>query len=471
MYEPLYRHRPSHRHAHGDLAAKVGADIGLPPDPEQQWILDSIYAERAPDRPAAFEVGVIGPRQNIKTSTLGIAAIADLFVFGVQRHIWSAHLVDTAKATFADFRAWLGSNREYDDLVDYYEGHQDMGIRHKETGARIDFRSRTGKSSRGLTGVKRITLDEALYLEARHVGAIYPTMLTRPGAQVRIASSAGLITSEQLRRIRNRGRSGKDARLAYVEYGARMHPCADRLCAHAVGTEGCAYDDRELWWQANPALWSGRITEESLEDQRRSLPPAEWAREFFSLWDDPESTGGALAHSRWLALADARAERGTDVVFGLDLTGDRDVWIAVAWRRDDGATHVMLANDGRPVAAYSAVAECKRLTGEWGGTVATSAFGDDLEREGVPFEPVNGTEFAAACGLLEDAINDSSARHGNQPALNDAVKAARWRPQTTSGERAFVLRDAPEVGPVAAVARALWLLGQAPNYDPLDSIY
>ena len=70
MYEPLYRHRPSHRHTHGDLAAKVGADIGLPPDPEQQWILDSIYAERAPDRPAAFEVGVIGPRQNIKTGAV-----------------------------------------------------------------------------------------------------------------------------------------------------------------------------------------------------------------------------------------------------------------------------------------------------------------------------------------------------------------------------------------------------------------
>ena len=121
MYEPLYRHRPSHRRTHGDLAAKVGADIGLPPDPEQQWILDSIYAERTPDRPASFEVAVIGPRQNIKTSTLGIAALTDLFVFGIQRHIWSAHLVDTAKSTFADFRAWLGSNREYDDLVDYYD--------------------------------------------------------------------------------------------------------------------------------------------------------------------------------------------------------------------------------------------------------------------------------------------------------------------------------------------------------------
>jgi hypothetical protein len=118
----------------------------------------------------------------------------------------------------------------------------------------------------------------------------------------------------------------------------------------------------------------------------------------------------------------------------------------------------MLANEGRPVAAYSAVSECKRLTGEWGGSVASSAFGDDFEREGVPFEHVDGTEFAAACGLVEDAIKDSSVRHGNQSALNDGVKAAKWRPQTTSGERAFVLRDAPEVGPVAAVARALWAL-------------
>lgn len=465
MYEPLYRHRPAHRWTNGDIAAQVGADIGLPPDDEQKWILDSIYAETAPDKPASFEVGVISPRQNIKTSTLGIAALADLFVFGIERQIWSAHLIDTAKSTFTDFRAWLGSNHEYDEQVTYYEGHQDLAIVRKDTGARIEFRSRTGKSGRGLTGVKRITLDEALYLEPKHVGAVYPTMLTRPGAQVRIGSSAGLEMSEQLRRIRDRGRSGKDHRLAYVEYGARFKACEDKACLHAADTPGCALNDRELWWQANCALWPGRITEESLEDMRKSMPPAEWMREFFSWWEDPLSMGGALSYQAWMALADPAAERGTQVSFGLDLTGDRDVWLAVAWTRDDGSAQVMLANEGRPVAAYQAVEECKRLQGQWGGTVFTSALGDELEKAGVVIEPVSGADFASSCGAFEDSISDASVRHGNQRALNDAVRVARWRPSTISGERAFVLKDSPEVGPAAAAVRALRGASTASVYD------
>ena len=270
-YEPLYRSRPSHRWTNGDLAAKVGADLGLVPDDEQQWLLDTIYAEKAPDRPASFEVCVVAPRQNIKTSTLGIAALADLFVFGVDKHVWSAHLQDTAKETFGDFKTWIRRNPDYDERVQFYEGHQDMSIVLRDTGASIDFGSRTGKSKRGVTGVKRITLDEALYLEPKHTGAVYPTMLTQPGAQVRLASSAGLEISEQLRRLRDRGRAGKDPRLAYVEYGAPKTSCASPECTHEIGSEGCALDDRELWWGANCALWAGRVTEESLRSEERRV--------------------------------------------------------------------------------------------------------------------------------------------------------------------------------------------------------
>lgn len=466
MYQPLHRHRPAHRWTYGDLAAKVGADLGLPPDDEQRWILDTIYAERAPERPASFEVAVISPRQNIKTSTLGVAALADMFVFGVERHLWTAHHGDTLKGTFNDFRAWIKSNPEYDEQVTFYEGHQDMAIVHKDTGNTIDFQSRTGKAGRGLTGVKRITLDEALYLEPKHVGAVYPTMLTRPGAQVRIASSAGLLISEQLRRIRDRGRVGKDKRLAYVEYGATRRPCLRVDCRHevvdGVGPQGCALDDRDLWWQANCALWPGRITEESLEDQRSSMPPDEFMREFLSWWEDPESDGGALPYGRWVGLADPAAEQGSPVVFGLDLTGDRDVWISVAWAREDGNVHVMLANDGDPLPAHRAVEECARLTREWGARVAVSALGGDLEKAGVPVVDVTGPEFAAACGALEDAINAGSVRHGNQAHLNNAIRAAKWRPQLQSGERALLLKDAPEVGPAAAVVRALHVITNQP---------
>jgi len=461
-YQALHRHRPAHRWTYGDIACKVGADLGLPPDDEQKWLLDSMFAEKAPDRPASFEVGVIGPRQNIKTSTFGIAAIADLFVFGIERHVWSSHLVDTTKSTFTDFKGWIESNPDYSERADYYEGHQDLAIYLKDNPRhRIEFRSRTGRSSRGLTRVKRITLDEALYLEPKHIGAVYPTMLTRPGSQVRIGSSAGLLMSAQLRRIRDRGRSGKDPRLAYVEYGAKFRKCDDPSCLHVVGTPGCALDDRDLWWQANCALWPGRVLEESIEDMRKSMPPEEFMREFLSWWEDPISLGGALPYGRWLELQDLvhdESERGDIVAFGLDLTGDRDVWIAVAWYREDGHAYVMLTNEGKPLPVRKAVDECVRLHTEWGGPVATSALAEELEKADVQIVDISGQDFAVACGALADAVRDGTIRHGNQSALNDAVKLAPWRPTALqSGERAIDLR-VPGVGPVAAAVRALHAL-------------
>ena len=459
-YEPLHKHRPSHRWTNGDLAARVGEDLGLPPDDEQRWILDTIFAEKASDRPASFEVAVISPRQNIKTSTLGIAALADLFVFGVERHLWTAHHGDTLKGTFQDFRQWIKSNQDYDEQVTFYEGHQDMSIVHKDTGNTIDFQSRSGKAGRGLTGVKRITLDEALYLEPKHVGAVYPTMLTRPEAQVRIGSSAGMVESAQLRRIRDRGRSGKDRRLAYVEYGAERRPCLRSDCPHAmvdgVAPEGCALDDRDLWWQANCALWAGRIEEEALLNQRSSMPPAEFMREFLSWWEDPESTGGALPYGKWLELADPNAERGASPIFGLDVTEDRRAWIAVAWKRADGAVQVMLANDGESIPAGSLVVEAKRLCERWGGEVVPPrTFEDDLEGQLVPMVKASGPDFTAACGQVADRVTDGTLRHGNQAALNAAIKSVQWRPAGADGARAFRLKGSPEVGPLAAVTRAL----------------
>ena len=138
-------------------------------------------------------------------------------------------------------------------------------------------------------------------------------------------------------------------------------------------------------------------------------------REFLSWWEDPESRGGALSVARWLELGDPDVERGSDVVFGLDLSGDRDVWISVAWRRDGGHVQVVLTNEGRPLPVRLAVAECARLVGEWGGRVATSALGDDLEKAGIPVVDVTGPDFAAACGVFADAVIEGRSRHGSGP--------------------------------------------------------
>jgi hypothetical protein len=456
-YAPLHRHRPPHKWTNGDLAAKVGADLGLPPDEEQRWLLDAIYAEKAVDRPASFEVAVVAPRQNIKTSTLLIAAIADLFVFGVEKHLWSAHLDDTAKNTFQDAKDWIGRNPDYADQVQFYEGHQDRAIVHRETGHRIDFGSRTGKKSRGLTGVKRVTIDEALYLEAKHTGAIYPTMLTRPGAQVRVASSAGLETSKSLRDIRDRGRAGKDARLAYVEYGAEVRPCEDEKCLHVVGTPGCALDDRELWWQANCALWCGRIEEASLEDQRNSLPPEEWMREFFSWWEDPLSLGGAIKPGLWGDLAESLPQ--PDRVPAIGLAGSPDGLygsIGSAVLLDDGRLAVAPVDHRR--GQRWLVDEAKRIQDKHQCAVVVFGKGPlsylvkDLEDAGVDLTITETSDWVDASEDLWRQVQDGTLVHPGDPDLTKHALGASWR--KVGDRRAFDLKAGiPLLEAVAWAAR------------------
>ena len=461
-YAPLHRHRPSHKWTNGDLAAKVGADLGLPPDDEQRWLLDTIYAERALDRPASFEVAVVAPRQNIKTSTFLIAAIADLFVFGVEKHLWSAHLDDTAKNTFQDAKEWIGRNPDYDDQVQFYEGHQDRAIVHRETGHRIDFGSRTGKKSRGLTGVKRITLDEALYLEPKHTGAIYPTMLTRPGAQVRVASSAGLETSGSLRTIRDRGRAGKDARLAYVEYGAEVRPCEDEKCLHVVGTPGCALDDRELWWQANCALWCGRVEEASLEDQRNALPPEEWMREFFSWWEDPLSLGGAIKPEAWGAALDESLTQ-PDLIPVIALAGSPDGLygsIGTAVVLDDG--RIAVAPVDRRRGQQWLVAEAARIQRERECVVTLAQRGpvahlqDDLEDVGVNVTPVESARWVDACESLWQGVENGTVVHPGDKDLTAAALGASWK---TVGDRRAFARKGGDISLLEAVTLAAHTVG------------
>jgi len=425
-----------------------GRELGLGFDWWQQQAGTVILGYGADGRYVAT-VGGVGmsiPRQVGKTYFVLAMIVILCILFPGLQVVWTAHHLRTSTKTFTTLRG-ICRRKKVAPLVRSIRsanGEQQVEF---SNGSTIMFGARAQGFGRGFDEIDIEVFDEAQILDtkaledmvaatnqARHIhGALLLFMGTPPRKSD---------PSSEFRLRRSEAQAGEAHDAIWIEIGA--DPESDP-------------NDQSQFPIMNPSF-PLRTPLESLQRLRKNLKdPDSWNREGRGIWD-PESVGGALSHARWLTLADPHAERGSDVVFGVDLTGDRDVWIAVAWTRDDGAAQVMLANEGRPVAAYSAVSECKRLTGEWGGTVASSAFGDDFEREGVPFEPVNGTEFAAACGLVEDAIKDSSVRHGNQSALNDGVKAAKWRPQTTSGERAFVLRDAPEVGPVAAVARALWAL-------------
>lgn len=176
---------------------------------------------------------------------------------------------------------------------------------------------------------------------------------------------------------------------------------------------------------------------------------------------------GALPTLRWLDLKDAEAQRGAHPVFGADVAEDRTAWVAVAWRRDDGDVQVMLANDGQPLPAHQMVDECKRLSDTWRGpVVAPKAFESALTRAKVRTYPMKAGGFAGACGEVADLIDSGGIHHGDQAALNKAVEVVQWRFVGTKGEKEWLLKGFPLVGPLVAATRAVHGLLNAPTAAP-----
>ena len=177
-------------------------------------------------------------------------------------------------------------------------------------------------------------------------------------------------------------------------------------------------------------------------------------------WPPMLLSPAALDMTLWSSLADPDAERGPDVVFGVDVDESRSASIAVAWTRPDGLPQVMLVDSG--LSTSTAHDRLVELTSKWGGQVAlggpADALEDDLVAAGVRVLAVSGVEFAQACGSVADAVASRGLRHGNQEELNSSVRGARWRSVGTAGERAWQLKNATGIGPLAAATRALHAL-------------
>lgn len=482
MPEPLHRWVPEYDGTYGEIAAEVGADLGLPPDDDQRDILDAIFAFRRsnPDVPAFFRVGVVGPRQNIKTSTLEVAALTDLFVFRVSLHIWTAHLFMAAKGAFVDMCNRIEANPDYSRLCKRpRRANGDLAIVLK-TGEEIQFHARSTGGGRSRTAAK-VTLDEGLFLVPTDLGALLPTMATLPDAQVRIASSGGMVGSEVLRDVRDEGRGGTDLNLAYFEWGAPVAPCANPTCDHRAGrVEGCALDDPELRAQANPAL-GRRISVTALDNFRAAMPADEFAREFLTWWEDPVDGGvDGISAEDWAARADEDAVLAKPPTLALDGAPNlASACIAAC----GGPVYVAKHQRGAswvPAALRTIVDQQGATTVGLDPSGPIGALLPDLEQAGFTIRSddnpdgllvlLSGTEMVQACGALYASVVDKETAdplvHRDQPILNDAVAGAGRRMVGDAWK--WSRKDSTQdISPLVAVtiARFLW---RQPAVESLD---
>jgi hypothetical protein len=470
-WAPLYRTAPDWADTDGDLAADLAADLGWQLDEVQRWHVDANLAVDADGLPACKATCIVGPRQTVgKTVGLEVSALFDVLIDDVELVVWTAHLYATAQKTWADMRRRLERHPDYARRCDFPESHGEQAIV-VDGARRIEFHARSGKGGRGFPGVRRLVLDEWLYGRPGDLGALAPTMVTQPDAQVRYASSAGLLGSSELRRLRTRGRAGDDPFLAYIELGAEHRPCAGGArCRHPLEDPGCALNDRDLWWQANSGLWCGRVRERDVAFQRGELPAHEFAREFYSWWEDPPNEdGGALDPDAFCRLADPGAARGRPASFGVAIAPDRS-WsaVAVAWPRRGGGVYVMVV-DYRPQATWvpGRIDELRRT---WGGTVTLDSRARALYPADTALSWLRApgeTDQALAEAGLSDAIDAGSLRHGNEPELLTSVRAAGWR--QAGAHRRLDSPGSIDISPLRAAALAVH--AASTSVDPLAQVW
>lgn len=426
MREPLHMWVPPYAQTFGNLAAEVGEQLGMVMDNEQRMILDAIFAEDNEGAPACFSVAAIAPRQNLKTATLEIAALTDVFVLGEPVHAWTAHLYDTAQKSFVHMVQLIEGNDDFRKRVRAItrgNGNQAIELL---SGERIEFHARSDRAGRGITGDK-ITWDEALFLQPAMTGALLPILATRKGAQVRYGSSAGFVNSDVLRRIRDRGRAGGHARSAYFEWAAPLAECEDPACNHEEGVLGCVADRMDLLEQANPAL-GRRITKERLLDFRGEMPPVEFIREFLGWWDEPGTADAAFGPGNWEACVGDQPQGVPMGALGIAASMDMRHGAITAAANDGEVIHLRPLQHG-PGTSW-VVARVKELQDQHNVPAVIDKRGPaaplipHLERAGVKVTVLDTGEVMDACASLLDRVRDRTVRHAGYPELDAAVAGA-----------------------------------------------
>ena len=471
LVEPAFFTFPDFAGTLGPEVADLAEMAGFPADPEQRLVLDAMFGLDSAGRRVAFEVAVIGARQNIKTGLFKQAALGEAFICEVPLLVWSAHEFPTAQEAFRDLSELIESTPDLDREVKHiHRGNGDEAIE-LLNGCRIKFKARTKSGGRGLSG-KRVVLDEAFALQPAHMGALLPMLSAQDEPQVWYGSSAGLADSEVLRAIRDRGRPGSRS-MVYIEWCAPKSGCATPNCDHAVGSDGCVLDDEAFWQMANPQM-GRRIRLETIRNERLALPPEEFGRERLGWWDEP----GALEHifgaEKWARCAiPHQDEPPTEgITLGVAVSIDR-AWSSISAAVPLPGRELVGLLDRRRGTDWL-IAETKRLQDKLKCQVGIDSRGpaadliEPMRTAGVNLRLLSTADYLDANAAFYDKVQTTVIAHMLHPEIEDAVRGAQRRPVS---DRWAVGRrtSAADVSSLEAAIIADYLLGF--SYDPLESVY
>lgn len=440
----------------GAEAVQLAREAGLVLDEWQAFVLEHALGRRG-SKWAAFEVGLVVPRQNGKGSILEARELAGLFLLRERLIVHSAHQFDTSLEAFRRLLFLVEDNPDFSRRVKRVSrSHGEEGIELTNR-QRIRFRTRTKGGGRGFSG-DCVIFDEAMiFPEASH-GAILPILSARPDPQAWYTGSAvdqdihedGLV----LARVRERGIAGDDDGLAYFEWSVDAANPDDVTKETAKAPEA--------WGTANPGLGI-RIDADYVDKERKSLAPRTFAVERLGVgdWPDLQGEGAVVPIDLWLELTDPNSKPVDPVCFAFDVTPDRKMAsIGLAALTPDGLDHLEVVEERRGTGWV--VPRIAELASKWSplgvvydGGAAGAALKHELEEAGIIATAVTSRQYAEACGLFYDGADQRTIRH---LGTSDLVSALRVAVKRNLGDAWVWDRRTSSVNitSLVAVTLALW---------------
>lgn len=399
----------------GPDAAELAEVCGLTLDDWQALVLDVGMGERGDGRWAAADVDLIASRQNGKNASIEARELYGAVILG-ESIIHTSHLFKTTRESYNRLLGLIEADEDVKDRLVWNVASPASGYEMRfRGGGRVQFIARSRTSGRGLTG-DLLIFDEAQDLDDDAVGALLPTISSRPNPQTWYLGSAPGPMSSVWHRRRMSGRKGVEGRRAFFEFSA---------------DPDCDLDDRDAWAQANPGL-GRRLMEETIEAERGAMSDEMFARERLSVSPELAVVGEIVPMESWRACEDPVSSFSGSPVFAVDVSPDEaSASIAAAGVRDDDLKHVEIVEHraGTGWVVPWLLERQKRWGAKVVGDPGSPAGGvlADAKAAGVEITPVSMRDHAGACSAFRAAVVERRMRHRPEPLLDAALAGATKR--------------------------------------------
>ncbi|OBI28182.1 hypothetical protein [Mycolicibacter sinensis] len=448
---PTFTRVPEGDEATGQDCVELATAYGVPLDGWQADIVRELLRESGGTW-AASQAGLVVSRQNGKGQILLAVELFGLFELG-ENILHTAHAVKTSSDAFR--RLW-SVIQDHGDLAARVRRHSQMiGAEYVEldTGARIAFTTRSASAGRGLS-VDRLVVDEAEDLPAPEVGALAPTVFSRPRAQSLYFGTAPGVTHDALAfaTMRASAHDGLNPRLAWWEW------CAE--WGHDI-------DDRDMWVRVNPAVAAGRVPLQAIIDDRAILPVGQFQAERLSMWAPVAARQPAIiSEAAWGDLIGAGVDEAP-AAFGVDMSHGLDISVIGCWTRDDGTVHLeelFAGSDTSAAVDYIAEIATRRTPIVIDDLSPAAQMVPELKARRIKATRSTGRDMAKGCGLFESRLKAGTLTHSGQDSLTEAVLGAQKRPIGDAGGWGWDRRDSTcRIHPLVAATLALYGTAEKPR--------